>query len=83
MVGMSVFSYPILIVFLVLALALFILSIFINRISLVTNIIGTIFLILYLVNALLLGFNYLEIVITLLIESIAFIGTLIIKGVKK
>lgn len=80
---MSVFAYPILIVFLFVALALFIISIFINKISFWANIIGTLLIILYLVNALLLGFNNIEIVITLLIESIAFIIALIIKGVKK
>ena len=76
---MSIFAYPILVVFILVSIITFICSRLIKKISLIATIISILLIIFYLINAILLNFNYIEIAITLLIEAVIFISLLLLK----
>jgi len=76
---MSVFSYPILLVFLIVALLLFIAPLFVKRIALPSSIIGAILIVLFTINAFLLSFSYIEIIICLLLPVIVLLISILVR----
>ena len=80
---MSVFSYPILLVFLIGALLLFITPLIVKKIALPSNIIGIILITLFTINAFLLSFSYIEIIICLLIPVIVLLISIILRRKKQ
>ena len=77
---MSLLQYPALLAFIVVIALLLIASFFIKKGEWVLVSIAVIITALYLINSLLLGFNYLEIIITLLSIAILMLLILLIKG---
>ena len=77
---MSLLQYPALLAFIVVIALLLIASFFIKKGQWVLVSIAVIITALYLINSLLLGFNYLEIIITLLSIAILMLLILLIKG---
>ena len=77
---MSLLQYPALLAFIVVIALLLITSFFIKKGQWVLVSIAVIMTALYLINSLLLGFNYLEIIITLLSIAILMLLILLIKG---
>ena len=77
---MSLLQYPALLAFIVVIALLLIASFFIKKGQWVLVSIAVIMTALYLINSLLLGFNYLEIIITLLSIVILMLLILLIKG---
>ena len=77
---MSLLQYPALLAFIVVIALLLIASFFIKKGQWVLVSIAVVITALYLINSLLLGFNYLEIIITLLSIAILMLLILLIKG---
>ena len=77
---MSLLQYPALLVFIIVIALLLIASFFIKKGQWILVSIAVIITALYLINSLLLGFNYLEIIITLLSIAILMLLILLIKG---
>lgn len=77
---MSLLQYPALLAFIVVIALLLIASFFIKNGQWVLVSVAVIITALYLINSLLLGFNYLEIIITLLSIAILMLLILLIKG---
>ena len=77
---MSLLQYPALLVFIIVIALLLIASFFIKKGQWILVSIAIIITALYLINSLLLGFNYLEIIITLLSIAILMLLILQIKG---
>ena len=77
---MSLLQYPALLAFIVVIALLLIASFFIKKGQWVLVSIAVIITALYLINSLLLGFDYLEIIITLLSIAILMLLILLIKG---
>jgi hypothetical protein len=77
---MSLLQYPALLAFIVVIALLLIASFFIKKGEWILVSIAVIITALYLINSLLLGFNYLEIIITLLSIAILMLLILLIKG---
>ena len=80
---MSLLQYPALLVFIIVIALLLIASFFIKKGQWILVSIAVIITALYLINSLLLGFNYLEIIITLLSIAILMLLILLIKGRNK
>ena len=80
LVRMSLLQYPALLVFIIVIALLLIASFFIKKGQWILVTIAVIITALYLINSLLLGFNYLEIIITLLSIAILMLLILLIKG---
>ena len=80
LVRMSLLQYPALLVFIIVIALLLIASFFIKKGQWILVSIAVIITALYLINSLLLGFNYLEIIITLLSIAILMLLILLIKG---
>ena len=80
LVHMSLLQYPALLVFIIVIALLLIASFFIKKGQWILVSIAVIITALYLINSLLLGFNYLEIIITLLSIVILMLLILLIKG---
>lgn len=80
---MSVFSYPILLIFLIGALLIFIASLFVKKMTIPFIVIGIFFVVLFTINAFLLSFPYIEIIIYLLIPVIVLFITIICRGKKQ
>lgn len=77
---MSLLQYPALLAFIAVIALLLIASFFIKKGQWVLVSIAVILTALYLINSLLLGFNYLEIIITLLSIAILMLLISLIKG---
>lgn len=77
---MGLLQYPALLAFIVVIALLLIASFFIKKWQWVLVSIAVIITALYLINSLLLGFNYLEIIITLLSIAILMLLISLIKG---
>lgn len=77
---MSLLSYPILLAIVIVTLILLTTMVFLNKYNLIFNIAILALITIYVINALLLGFDYLEIVVTLLLLGILYIIVLLIKG---
>ena len=77
---MSLLQYPALLAFIAVIALLLIASFFIKKGQWVLVSIAVILSALYLINSLLLGFNYLEIIITLLSIAILMLLISLIKG---
>ena len=80
LVRMSLLQYPALLVFIIVIALLLIASFFVKKGQWVLVSIAVVITALYLINSLLLGFNYLEIIITLLSIAILMLLILLIKG---
>ena len=76
---MSLFGYPLLLTFLLLALALLLAGSFFRKLTLFFDCLGIAFFILYFINALLLGFPVMEVILTTTLAALLLLIPLMVK----
>ncbi len=76
---MELFGYPVMIAFLAVSACCFLVSVIFPKAALILNAIGVVLLTLFTINGFLLGFPYLEIVVSLLACALIFLISILIR----